>query len=317
MASLLVVIGLLTACNTTKNSKEEQTTTKDLEVTTNQSEQQEVYPLTVTDEIGNEVTIPAKPIKIFAPVMEDSLVSLGIKPIIQWSNGVKPQLYLQEHLKDVPEISFASGLPSAEAIMAYQPDLIILHNENYAQNGVYEKYAKIAPTYVFKNAATDLHSSINVLAQLLDEQDKAEQVLQNYQEKVDAAQSELAAVTEGKKVALIRFNAKGMFFMTDEYFGGYVLTHELGFQQSSLVKNGAFEVSLEILPELDADYIFLINDGNLGDQYLTELKDSKIWQSTAAFTNGQVYETSGDHWLNGGIHAQEKVIKDVLEFFKQ
>ncbi len=70
--------------------------------------------------------------------------------------------------------------------------------------------------------------------------------------------------------------------MNDDYFGGYVLTHELGFEQSNLVKSGAFEVSLEILPELDADYIFLINDGNLGDEYLTELKESSIWQSTAA-----------------------------------
>jgi len=93
-----------------------------------------------------------------------------------------------------------------------------------------------------------------------------------------------------------------------------VLTHELGFEQSSYVKNGAFEVSLEILPELDADYIFLINDDNLGDEFLNELKESTIWQSTDAFKNNQVFETSEDYWLNGGIHAQGKVIDDVLEF---
>ncbi|HBT72301.1 MAG TPA: ferrichrome ABC transporter substrate-binding protein [Lysinibacillus sp.] len=307
LAMLLLAIGILSACNDQSSNKEEQADSEN-------TKEQSVYPLTIKDEVGNDVTLPDKPTKIFAPVMEDSLLAFGIKPIMQWSNGVKPQLYLQDQLQGVPEISFASGPPSAESIMANKPDLIILHNSFYVENGTYEKYAKIAPTYVFNNAASDLEGSIKILGQLLDEPDKAEQALQGYQEKVDAAKTKLASITEGKKVALIRFNAKGMFFMTDEYFSGYVLTHELGFEQSSYVKNGAFEVSLEILPELDADYIFLINDGNLGDEFINELKDSKIWQSTAAFKHNQVFETSEDYWLNGGIHAQGKVIEDVLEF---
>ncbi|MEK4173209.1 ABC transporter substrate-binding protein [Lysinibacillus sp. FSL L8-0312] len=307
LAMLLLAIGILSACNDQSSNKEEQADSEN-------TKEQSVYPLTIKDEVGNDVTLPDKPTKIFAPVMEDSLLAFGIKPIMQWSNGVKPQLYLQDQLQGVPEISFASGPPSAESIMANKPDLIILHNSFYVENGTYEKYAKIAPTYVFNNAASDLEGSIKILGQLLDEPDKAEQALQGYQEKVDAAKTKLAPITEGKKVALIRFNAKGMFFMTDEYFSGYVLTHELGFEQSSYVKNGAFEVSLEILPELDADYIFLINDGNLGDEFINELKDSKIWQSTAAFKHNQVFETSEDYWLNGGIHAQGKVIEDVLEF---
>ncbi|WP_144789204.1 ABC transporter substrate-binding protein [Lysinibacillus fusiformis] len=311
LATLMLAIGLLSACNAQSSSKEKKIETQ---ANSDNIKEQSAYPLTIKDEVGNDVTLPAKPSKIFAPVMEDSLLALGIKPTMQWSNGVKPQLYLQDQLQGIPEISFASGPPSPEAIMADKPDLIILHNSFYIENGTYEKYAKIAPTYVFKNAATDLEGSIKILGQLLDEPDKAQQAIQEYQEKVDAAKTKLDSKTEAKKVALIRFNAKGMFFMTDEYFSGYVLTHELGFEQSSYVKNGAFEVSLEILPELDADYIFLINDDNLGDEYLNELKESTIWQSTDAFKNNQVFETSEDYWLNGGIHAQGKVIDDVLEF---
>ncbi|GLC88907.1 ABC transporter substrate-binding protein [Lysinibacillus piscis] len=305
MVLLLLAISIVTACSASpEKAKEEKPAPAETKL----------YPLTVQDELGHDVTLPAKPTKIFAPILEDSLLAFDIKPVAQWSNGVTPQLYLQDQLKDVPEISFASGPPSAEAVMAYKPDLIILPNSFYVENGTYEQYAKIAPTYVFDNASNSVENTIQVMGQLLDEQDKATQALQQYQAKVDTAKAQLTSATAGKKVALIRFNAKGMFFMTDEYFSGYVLTHELGFTQSDFVKNGAFEVSLEILPELDADSIFLINDGHLGDAFLQELKDSSIWQSTTAFKNGQVYETSGDHWLNGGIHAQGKVIEDVLEF---
>ena len=49
-----------------------------------------------------------------------------------------------------PLIDFSGGLPSPEALMSYEPDLIVLHTETYAADGTYEKYAKIAPTYVFK-----------------------------------------------------------------------------------------------------------------------------------------------------------------------
>lgn len=277
-------------------------------------DQAQVYPLTVTDELGHEVTIPSKPVRIFAPMMEDSLLVLGVKPVVQWSNGVEPQLYLQDQLGDVPQISFAGGMPSPEAIMALEPDLIILNNQAYAEKGGYEQLSKIAPTYVFENAATDLSSSIQILGELLDKSGEAEEALKEYNDKVASTREKLSTLVEGKKAAIIRFNAKGMFFMNNQYYSGYVMNHELGFEQSTLVKDGAFQVSLEILPELDADYIVLANDGNQGDAYLKELKKSSLWQTVPAVKAGHVYETNSDYWLSGGLIAQGKVIDDVVGF---
>ncbi|TYP74699.1 ABC transporter substrate-binding protein [Paenibacillus methanolicus] len=272
------------------------------------------YPLTVTDELGHEMTIPAKPVRVFAPMMEDSMVALGIQPAMQWSNGVEPQLYLQDRLSGVPEMSFASGPPSAEAVLAQTPDLIVLHNKFYAENGVYEQYAKIAPTYVFESASDDLRSSIATLGKLLGVPDKAEEAATRYAEQVASAKEKLAGIAEGKKAAIIRFNAKGMFFLSGDTYSGAVLAQDLGFGQSELVKGGAFEVSLEILPQLEADYIFLVNDGHLGDAALADLKASGIWQNVPAVKNGSVYETSSGYWLSGGYIAQGKVIDDVLGF---
>lgn len=316
---LLLVAGLLAACGTdtaqVQSTKQEaaaqsETTKK----ATSPAETASAYPLTVKDELGHEVTIPSKPTKIFAPIMEDSMVTLGIKPTMQWSNGVSPQEYLQDQLSSVPQISFAGGKPSFEAILESQPELIILHNSYAAENGAYEQYAKIAPTYVFKSATTDLNSSLRTLGKLLDEPDKAEQAIKSYADKVAGAKTKLEGLVKGKKAAIIRFNAKGMFFMNSDYFSGYVLKHDLGFEQSSLVKGGAFEVSLEILPELDADYIFLVNDGNQGDRFFKELRESEVWKNVPAVKNGHVFETTNDYWLSGGFIAQGKVIDDVERF---
>ncbi|GGG53376.1 ABC transporter substrate-binding protein [Paenibacillus radicis (ex Gao et al. 2016)] len=273
------------------------------------------YPMVVTDELGHEVTIPAKPTRIFAPILEDSLVSLGVKPVVQWSNGVRLQEYLQDQLSDVPVITFTNGVPPvSEAVLAYSPDLIILHNKNYSDNGIYEQYSKIAPTYVFKSATMDVSNSLQILGQILGEQEKAEEVLTGYAEKVKAAKEKLGAAIEGKKAAIIRFNSKGMFFMSSDYFGGYVLAHDLGLSQPELAKSGALEVSYEILPDLDADYIILVKDGHSGDSTLDELKASKLWNSNQAVKNGHVLETANEYWLTGGVIAQSKVVDDMVKF---
>ncbi|WP_211093532.1 ABC transporter substrate-binding protein [Cohnella fermenti] len=278
------------------------------------SEEASAYPLTVTDELGHTITIPAKPERVFAPTMEDSLLALGVTPAIQWSNGVEPQNYLQDLLAGVPEISYGEGSPSFEAILEQEPDLIVLHNSYYADEGLYEQYSKIAPTYAFKSASEDLDGAIRTLGQLLGEEAKAEEAKQQYSARVEAAKTQLGSLSEGKRAAIIRFNAKGMFFMNSGYFSGYVLTHELGFGESNLVTEGAFEVSLEALPTLDADYIFLINDGHLGDAALKSLKISAVWNSLAAVKEGRVFETNADYWLSGGYIAQGKVVDDVVGF---
>lgn len=322
LAAMLIVTAVLGACGTNGNAKgkeanAEATATAEAspaESPTKTEAPAEPYPMKMMDELGHEVVLQQQPTNIFAPVMEDSLLALGVKPAAQWSNGVSPQMYLQDQLAGVPETSFASGLPSPEALASIQPDFIILNNKYYAENGVYEQYAKIAPTFVFENSSADLAASIRVLGELLNIADRAEAAISEYEAKVAYAKTKLAGLAEGKKAAIIRFNARGMFFLGGDHYSGYVLAQNLGFGESKLVKDGAFEVSLEVLPELDADYIFLVNDGNQGDEFVKQLKESAIWKSIPAVKAGQLFETSSDYWLSGGYIAQGKVIDDVLAF---
>ncbi|WP_246317011.1 ABC transporter substrate-binding protein [Paenibacillus agri] len=321
--SLLAV--LMAGCGTGENNTVSESTTVPAEeapvaaeaeqASTEEAQATATYPLVIKDELGHEVTIPAKPTRIFAPILEDSLASLGVKPVVQWSNGARIQEYLQDQLADVPVITFTKGLPPAsEAVMSYTPDLIILHNKNFAENGIYEQYSKIAPTYVFQSATTDFSHSLLTLGEMLGEQEKAAEVLAGYAEKVTAAKEKLGTVIEGKKAAVIRFNSKGMFFMTSDYFSGYVLAHDLGLSQPESIQGSTAAVSYEVLPKLDVDYIFLVKDGNSGDATLNELKESSIWKSTPAVKNGNVFETASEYWLTGGVIAQSKVIDDIVSF---
>lgn len=272
------------------------------------------YPLTVKDELDHELTLEAAPERIFAPYLEDSLVVLGVKPVAQWANNGQGQDYLQDQLADVPLIDFNSGLPSPEVVMAMQPDLIILHNANYAENGVYEQYSKIAPTYVFKQASGNLDSSVTILGGMLGKQEAAAQGLEAYHQKVEDAKTALTPYITDKKALVIRFNSRGMFLM-GSVNGGFVLAEELGIAKSDLVEDEiSLELSLELLPQIDADYIFLANDlANSGETFYKELTDSALWKSIPAVQAGHVYEVNERYWLSGGVVAYSNVIDDVLE----
>ncbi|MFS0917182.1 ABC transporter substrate-binding protein [Brevibacillus sp. 179-C 1.1 NHS] len=317
LTTTMLFAGLQAGCgnmasNETKTPKVDSSASQGTEGKGNTPADPTAYPRMLKDEMGNEVTLPASPAKIFAPNLEDTLVALGVAPVMQWSTGSRPKEYLQDQLKDVPTITFAGGLPpEPEAVMAFEPDLILLHNSYHMDSGVYDKYKKIAPTYVFKHANADLESSVRIVGDLLGKSAEAEQALQNYKAYVETAKKELAPHIQDKKAAIIRFNGKGMFFIKYDFFSGYVLTHELGFTPSQVVTGGDVNLSLESLPDLDADYIFLINDAGTGDAHEKEMTESPVWKSMDAVKNGRTFKVEGDHWLSGGLIAHMKVIDDV------
>lgn len=195
MAAMTLILGatLLSGCGAGKETAEdhstasnsaanpaEQSNTSNATETTGANAAETPAPRIVQDELGNEVELPENPEKVFAPFMEDSLISLGVTPVAQWANGNQVHDYLQDRLQGVPKADFSGGMPSPEALMALEPDLIILHTAGYAGKGVYEQYSKVAPTYVFKNAAGDLDASITKLGELLGKTSEAEEALKAY-----------------------------------------------------------------------------------------------------------------------------------------
>ncbi|AYB43105.1 ABC transporter substrate-binding protein [Paenibacillus lautus] len=332
LACCAVIIGLLSGCGGKAETEapggdQEATKTAAVETSgkagsgqasteepgTNREETSTKEERTVTDELGHEVKIPAEVNKVFAPNMEDSLLKLGVKPVAQWANGKLGHSYLQEELDGIPLIDFSGGLPSPEALMSYEPDLIVLHTETYAADGTYEKYAKIAPTYVFKNASGNVEKSLSTLGDLLGKASEAETALKNYQQKASEAKAKLSSVVGDKNVAIIRFAPRGVSLMGGNYLCGYVIHQDLGLGKSKLVENeNAANLSLEILPQLDADYIFVINAYDQGTERMKEMTESPIWKGMPAVKNGQVYEADNEYWLGSGLIAYEKIVDDVV-----
>jgi iron complex transport system substrate-binding protein len=300
--TLFLMFIFVTACNNTENTDTEKN------VTDGKTE------VKLADAMG-EVEIPANPERIIAPYLEDSLIALGVKPAAQWSIGDTVLDYLQPELKDVPKIGW--DLPLEQAI-SNDPDLIIFSSPSSIQKGQYEEYKKIAPTYVYKDeVSSDWRKQLTTMGDILNKQDEAKKALADYDSKASDAKKKIKDSIGDESAAILWVMADKFYLLENNRFSAKVLYNDLGIKQPTFVeKLGAAAVqwdpiSLEKLPEIQADHIFLISKKN--ETGLDILTKSSIWNGLDAVKNGKVYEMNEpSFWTINGLIASEKTIDEVV-----
>lgn len=309
-----------TADTTTESVQQESTATRasSTEAAASGEASNAAYPRTFKHAMG-EITLEKQPERVYAPYMEDALLTLGVKPVLKWSLGPLVQEYLEPQLQDVPKIDFSAG-ENAEQILAAQPDLIALYSSDMAANGVYENDSKIAPTYVFPDAAGDWKSTITQLGDILGKQPEAKQAIADYDALVEKSRAELAPVVEGKTFATIRIKAKELTLMDGTYFSGSTLYGDLGLTPHPMVKEEAWEnfivMSMEALPDLDADYIFYTIQGDDAKENAKRVLESDLWKNLPAVQAGHAYLVENNYWLASGAIANTMQIEDVMRLVK-
>ncbi len=274
----------------------------------------------IVHDIVGDVVIPVHPERIVAPYVEDALVALGVTPALQWSLGSYVQDYLQPYLEDVPFLDFTDG-PNLEALLAADPDIIVLYTSNLAKDGGYEQFGKIAPTYAFEDATVSWKDTLHTLGDILGKQEEANAAIQAYEDKLEEAKAVLQPYTEGKTFAVIRVKPKEFLLMDGTYYSGPVLYDDLGLEPHPLIKELSWDYnysfSLELLPDLDADYIFLLVQGEAARDKAVELRNSSLWQDLPAVKNNHVFEVDISYWMAAGAIAHGKKIDDVVKLITQ
>ncbi|MGY0692813.1 ABC transporter substrate-binding protein [Virgibacillus sp. FSP13] len=272
--------------------------------------------VTLDSKMG-EVTIPGDIENVIAPYHEDALLALGITPVTKWSIGESIQNYLESDLKDVPKIEW--NLPQ-EQVLEQNPDLIILESNLDSYDGSYEDYQKIAPTYVMtEEVSNDWRKQIETFGKLFGKESKADEVLNQYDQKVSDAKEKLNETIGDETVALIWSMGDQFYLFEHDRHIAEVVYSQLEINQPALVENlGNADtaqwnpISVEKLSELQADHVFLLAEE--GEQGIDTLKNSSVWQSTPAAKNDHVYVMNDpSHWTNKGLIASEKTIDAVVD----
>ncbi|QNK58797.1 iron-hydroxamate ABC transporter substrate-binding protein [Paenibacillus sp. PAMC21692] len=317
LAGILLLSLLLAACgsanndNGADNGAEPTATTAATDAPTASGQPTEFK---LTDGLGHEVTIPAQPKRVIASYLEDYLVALDVKPVAQWSVPNGTQAYLQEYLADIPAIPH--DLPY-EAVLSFDPDLIITGMASTVEGDKYNQYSQIAPTFTLGDEVNgDWRQALLKVGEVLGKAEQAQQVLADYETKAAEAKATIQSKAAGQSAAALWLTGNNFFVVSDTQSSGAVLYGELGLEVPATVKEIADasefswnSISLEKLAQLDADHIFLINSDGDGAE---ALKDP-VWQGIPAVKNGNIHEFGADtSWLYTGPIANGQMIDNVL-----
>ncbi|QUL55707.1 iron-siderophore ABC transporter substrate-binding protein [Paenibacillus tritici] len=256
------------------------------------------YPVTLTH-IKGEYTLTEKP-KVIAALdvkFADQLIALGEKPEGSVVAGTKDEFpeYLSEQMAGVKVLGTRDE-PNLEAIVALNPDLILMTN---FQEEVYESVSKIAPTIVL-DFYEDWRDTLATIGTITGKQAEAEVVKKAYEDKITGLREQLSAKLGDETVALIRPRPEGIRVHGPEHRTGSILYEDLGLNAPAFVQaikdDTSVEISMETVADVGADHYFLLSD-DLFAKEAEVLASSPIWKSLDAVKNNRAYDVNSTLWI--------------------
>lgn len=260
---------------------------------------------------GDETSVPANPQRVVTLFnhLTEGLLALNRQPVgtvtLEGSfvGYLAPMLEGTEPVGTIPE-------PNLEAILALAPDLIL---GGPSHTDIYDQLSRIAPTvlvpediFTAEQTLVDLGAVLGLEVQARARVAAFEQTIADAKELLEARLGEVSAVYLSARPEGYRISSSG-------HSSGKLL-HELGFQTDPLAPTeGWAMLSLETVPQLSADHIFLSEDD---PERARELRESPLFANVPAVQANHVYTVDRDLWLLGHSSplGAELIVQDVLEF---
>ncbi|MCP1312191.1 AraC family transcriptional regulator [Paenibacillus tyrfis] len=256
--------------------------------------------------------------RVIGLFFEDYLTVLGMKPVLQFAWGTYYQRYLEPFLTGVNKLNV--NRIDFEAVMRAEPDLILLGFPHWAEEGRFDRFKQIAPTYVFERAAVDWRETLRTVGRLTGESVRAEASIRRYEARAAAAGKQLEQSIGREKVALLRVDRRKRLLLyggPQTCYTGPVLYGDLGLEPPALVRELAWgersvrAITPDMLRHLDADHLFVVIDEE-GREQAQQWMNGDSWRGHSAVRRGQVHEVGIDVWMSFGMIAHERKIDDVL-----
>lgn len=288
-AMLFLLTSMLVACN--KSPVEPSSTDAEQEEKESEVEQQ-VVENRAFETVKGTVEIPTKPLRIVTDYYGGELLSVGANVV-----GVEPTAFDNPFIKDLLKDAVEIGTPvNIEKVLELKPDLIVvMYDENY------EKLSKIAPTiHIPYGTAKNIQETIKLFGDIMGDPKEAEKFLSKFDEKAKEGRVKLSGIIPADAtVGIYELTDKGdlWIFGDNAGRGGQALYNALQLKMPHKNKNEeqTQQLSMEVLPEYAADYMFLTTyDPEKKGEALKNLKDSSVWKGLDAMKNNQVFYNDFD-----------------------
>ncbi|WP_054026302.1 ABC transporter substrate-binding protein [Bacillus sp. FJAT-28004] len=319
--SMLLLVLALAACGTAE-TKPQSTSNNDKNAAVPQNEKASNENTTETrayKHFFGETNIPLKPEKVVTLQYASHMLKVGLKPIGASSHLLETS---DTDFDGIEDVGSADQI-NYEKIVSLEPDLIIAGD---IEKDVYDKLTKIAPTVVVPWMDYDVFGHVEVIGDILNRQQEAAAWKVEFDEKIKTAKDEIIGkIGEGKTFAIYRVDPKE-FYVYGVRNMGFTLYKALGLTPPALVQQEiekdsnlwAVPISLEVLPDYDADYVFLtLLEGEDTTKRLDEIKESSLWKNLTAVKDKHIYDISMDTWLGYTPHDIEVQLQEAVQLLTQ
>lgn len=241
-------------------------------------------------------------------------LALGVTPIATTSlDGEIPE-YLSLP-SDVAVVGHPSQ-PNLERILGLNPDLILMDN----RVNLYEPLSQIAPTVVAENWQTLgpeplWKRDFKFHAKALGKSETGAALLEEYNQRVSQLQDQLGDGRQTLTVSVVNVRSDHVRVYLKDSFIGTIL-EDVGLSRPPLQdRPGLVErISLEVIPELDADVMFLIVSDSENTEVLDQFTSHPLWSQLSVVQRDRVYSVPDETWINGwnllGVHD---ILDDLSE----
>ncbi|MGG4143350.1 iron-hydroxamate ABC transporter substrate-binding protein [Paenibacillus algorifonticola] len=252
----------------------------------------------------------------------NNLLALGIKPAGSVVGGdVKDFLpHVADRLKGTAKLGVVTD-PDMEAVLALKPDVIYI-DEVYSGADL-AKFEKIAPTISIDMDNGTWRDHLKRIAEHVDKQAEAEQFIKDYEAKADSVKTLInSKLGADAKVMAIRTTAKELRVMGMKRPVGPIMFEDLGLTPATGVEKITDEpyavISQEVLPDFDADAIFvIISKGNEAKANFEQLEQNPVWLNLKAVKNNHVYVLDGQKWLDYSSLGHSMALDDAQTLFEK
>lgn len=278
--------------------------------------------VTVTDRNG-EVTLPLNPKNVVVLDLSslEILQELGVEPAGLPKGSLTSYLdkYNDEKYADIGTVKEYD----LEKIASLNPEVIII--ENRQQEGI-DELSKIAPvlflgTDTGKNMES-LERNLKALGTLFDQTEAAEQILADYNSRIEAINSK---VTEKNETALFVMVNEGELSVYGEGSRFGFIYNPVGFAVADETIESSTHgqnVTSEYVKEKNPAYIFVMDRGAVvsgtTDKKANEVMENELIKTTDAYKNGHIYYVDSEAWYLGGsgVISVDKMISDMEKAIK-
>ncbi|MFE4712479.1 ABC transporter substrate-binding protein [Paenibacillus sp. NPDC056722] len=307
----MMLLAILAACG--KSNESTSSTTANSATTSDSTQSESASPTHSAD-----AKIASMSIHI-----TNNLLALGITPAGSVIGGdLKDFLpHVADRLEDVTKLGVVTD-PDMEAVLGLKPDVIYI-DKVYSGEDL-PKFEKIAPTLTIDMDSGTWRDHLTRIAEHVGREKEAQDFIQDYDAKAERVSGLIKEqLGENAKVMAIRMTAKELRVMGTKRPLGPIMFEDLKLNMADGVEkipaSDPYQViSKEVLPDFDADAIFvIISKGNEAKSNFEELEKNPVWKNLKAVKNNHIYMLDGQKWLDYSSIGQSMALDDAEQLFQK